>query len=160
VKGVFTRGEEFIATTTRHPFIMEYKTGVTKEGRIIARKVRLVADGGAYYSWSETAIGKASILAAGPYDIEHLRVDAFAVYTNKTMTGAMRGFGVPQVCFAYESEMDEIAAALGIDPLDIRLMNALEEGSVSPTGQVLASVVVKESLTRAAERFGWREARR
>ena len=160
VKGVFTRGEEFTATTTRHPFIMEYRTGVTKEGRIVARKVRLVLDGGAYCSWSETALGKAMILASGPYNIEHLHVEAFAVYTNKTMAGAMRGFGAPQVCFAYESHMDDIAAALGIDPLDIRLMNAFEEGSVSPTGQVLASVVVKESLARAAERFGWKEARR
>jgi CO/xanthine dehydrogenase Mo-binding subunit len=71
------------------------------------------------------------------------------------MTGAMRGFGAPQVCFAYESHMDDIATALGIDPLEIRLLNAFEEGSISPTGQMLQSVVVKESLLRAAERFGW-----
>ena len=73
------------------------------------------------------------------------------------MTGAMRGFGAPQVCFAYESHMDDIAAGLGIDPLEIRLRNAFGEGSISPTGQVLHSVVVRESLERAAERFGWRE---
>ena len=77
------------------------------------------------------------------------------VYTNKTMTGAMRGFGVPQVCFAHESHMDEIATALNIDPLDIRLLNAFEEGSLSPTSQKLQSVVVKESLLQAAQRFGW-----
>jgi CO/xanthine dehydrogenase Mo-binding subunit len=75
------------------------------------------------------------------------------------MTGAMRGFGAPQVCFAYESQMDEIAKALGKDPLEIRLLNAFDEGSSSPTGQVLHSVVVKETLNKAADRFGWREPR-
>jgi len=159
VKGIFTRVEEFVSSTTRHPFIMDYKTGVTKDGRILARKVRLVLDGGAYCSWSETTLGKACILAAGPYNIDNLHVEAFVVYTNKTMTGAMRGFGAPQVCFAYESHMDDIATALNIDPLDIRLLNAFEEGAASPTGQVLQSVVVKESLLKAAERFGWKEGR-
>lgn len=157
VKGIYTREDEFISSTTRHPFIMDYKTGVDEEGRIIARKVRLVCDGGAYCSWSETTLGKACILSAGPYNIENLYVEAFAVYTNKTMTGAMRGFGAPQVCFAYESHMDDIAHDLGIDPLEIRKRNAFHEGSASPTGQVLQSVVVKDSLEMAAERFGWEE---
>src|SRR5450759_5826698 len=155
VKGVFTRTEEFIATTTRHPIIMDYKTGVMKDGRLIARKVRLVLDGGADCSWSEPTLGKACILSSGPYKIDNLHAEAFVVYTNKTMTGAMRGFGAPQVCFAYESQMDDIAKALGIDPLEIRLLNAFDEGSSSPTGQVLHSVVVKESLRKAADRFGW-----
>lgn len=159
VKGVFTRGEEFASTTTRHPIVMDYRTGVSRDGRILAREVRLVLDGGAYCSWSETALGKAAILSAGPYRIDNLRVEAYAVYTNKTMTGAMRGFGAPQVCFGYESHMDDIAQALGIDPLEIRLRNAFVEGSPSPTGQVLHSVAVKESLLTAAERFGWKEAR-
>jgi CO/xanthine dehydrogenase Mo-binding subunit len=159
VKGVFTRGDEFISTTARHPFIMDYKTGMSREGRIFARAVRLILDGGAYCSWSETTLGKACILAAGPYRIDNVLSEAFVVYTNKTMAGAMRGFGAPQVCFAYESHMDDIALALGIDPLDIRLLNAFEEGSLSPTGQVLHSVVVKESLRKAAERFGWKEPR-
>lgn len=158
VKGVYTRAEEFIASTTRHPFVMEYRTGVTRAGRILARKVRLVLDGGAYCSWSETTLGKACILSAGPYDIEHLHFEALAVYTNKTMTGAMRGFGAPQVCYAYESHMDDIARALDIDPLDIRLLNAYEEGSISPTGQGLQSVVLKRSLEQAARRCGWKEA--
>jgi len=159
VKGVFTRGEEFTASTTRHPFIMDYTTGVARDGRILARKVRLLLDGGAYCSWSETTLGKACILAAGPYRIDNLLIEASAVYTNKTMTGAMRGFGAPQVCFAYESQMDDIARALAIDPLAIRLRNAFEEGAVSPTGQTLESVVLKESLEKAAQRFGWNEGR-
>jgi CO/xanthine dehydrogenase Mo-binding subunit len=154
VKGVFTRGEEFTATTTRHPIIMDYKTGVSKEGRILARQIRLVLDGGAYCSWSATTLGKACILSPGPYKIDNVLAEAFVVYTNKTMTGAMRGFGAPQVCFAYESQMDDIAKALNIDPLEIRLLNAFD-GSSSPTGQVLHSVVVKETLRKAAERFGW-----
>jgi CO/xanthine dehydrogenase Mo-binding subunit len=159
VKGVYTRSEEFTSTTTRHPIVMDYKTGVTKDGKIIARKIRLVLDGGAYCSWSETTLGKACILSPGPYNIENVVAEAFVVYTNKTMTGAMRGFGAPQVCFAYESQMDDIAKALGIDPLEIRLRNAFHEGSSSPTGQVLHSVVVKESLETAAERFRWQEGR-
>ncbi len=157
VKGTFSRAEEFIASTTRHPFVMSYKTGVSKDGRILARTVRLVLDGGAYCSWSATTLGKAAILAAGPYAIDNLISEAYVVYTNKTMTGAMRGFGAPQVCFAYESHMDDIATALGIDPLAIRLRNVFGEGAVSPTGQTLHSVVVKESLLMAAERFGWEE---
>lgn len=159
VKGVYTRAEEFDATTTRHPFVMEYRTGVSREGRIVARRVRLVLDGGAYCSWSETTLGKACILAAGPYRIDHLLVEAYAVYTNKTMTGAMRGFGAPQVCFAYESQMDDIARALGLDPLDIRLLNAFDEGSASPTGQILHAVALKDTLRKAAERFAWKETR-
>jgi CO/xanthine dehydrogenase Mo-binding subunit len=144
-----------MASTTRHPLIMDYKTGVTKDGRIQARKIRLVLDGGAYCSWSETTLSKACILSAGPYNIENIYAEAYVVYTNKTMTGAMRGFGAPQVCFAYESHMDDIAKLLNMDPLEIRLMNVFHEGSISPTGQKLQSVVVKESLLRAAEKFGW-----
>jgi CO/xanthine dehydrogenase Mo-binding subunit len=160
VKGVYSRKEEFTSSTTRHPFVMDYVTGVAESGHILGRQVRLVADGGAYCSWGETTLGKATILSAGPYKIENLSVQGYAVYTNKTMTGAMRGFGAPQVCFAYESQMDNIADRLGMDPLEIRLLNAFDEGSASPTGQVLRSVVVKESLTAAAERFGWKEWQR
>jgi CO/xanthine dehydrogenase Mo-binding subunit len=136
---------------------MDYLSGVSRSGRILARKVRLVADGGAYASWSDTTVGKAAILSSGPYRIENLLVDAYAVYTNKTMTGAFRGFGAPQVCFAYESHMDSLARRLGIDPLEIRLLNAFEEGSLGSTGQVLHSMVVKDTLVSAAERFGWKE---
>jgi CO/xanthine dehydrogenase Mo-binding subunit len=158
VKAVYSRGEEFTSSTTRHPIIMDYKTGVSRDGRILARQVKLYLDGGAYCSWSETTLGKACILSPGPYNIENVEAEAFVIYTNKTVTGAMRGFGAPQVCFAYESHMDDIAKALGIDPLEIRLRNAFSEGSISPTGQVLHSVVVRESLERAAERYGWQES--
>lgn len=157
VKCVFTRDEEFTSSTIRHPFIMDYTTGVNDEGLILARKIRLVLDGGAYCSWTGTTIGKGSILAPGPYNIENVFVEAYAVYTNKTTTGAMRGFGAPQVCFAYESQMDEIAHKLGIDPLEIRLKNGFSENSLSPTSQTLQSVALKESLNQASDRFGWKE---
>ena len=157
VKAVFTRGDEFISSTIRHPFVMDYTTGVNNEGKILARKIRLVLDGGAYCSWTGTTIGKGSILAPGPYNIDNVHVEAYAVYTNKTATGAMRGFGAPQVCFAYESQMDEIAHKLGMDPLEIRLKNGFTENSLSPTSQTLQSVALKESLTQAADRFGWKE---
>lgn len=160
VKGVYTRKEEFISSTTRHPFVMDYTTGVDKSGRILARKMHLVADGGAYCSWSETTLSKATILSAGPYNIDNISAEAYAVYTNKTMAGGMRGFGAPQVCFAYESHMDSIAHRLGIDPLEIRLLNAFEEGSTSPTGQMLKSVAIKKTLEAASERFGWKEWQR
>jgi nicotinate dehydrogenase large molybdopterin subunit len=157
VRHVYTREDEFMSSTTRHPFYMDYKTGVMNDGKIVARKIKIVCDGGAYCSWSETTMGKGCILAAGPYNIDNLEVNAYAVYTNKVMTGAMRGFGAPQVCFAYESHMDDIAHELGIDPLEIRMRNAFHEGSSSPTGQQLASVAVRESLKMASERAGWKE---
>jgi len=157
VKSVFTRGDEFVSSTIRHPFTMDYTSGFMNDGTIIARKIRLILDGGAYCSWTGTTIGKGSILAPGPYNIDNIYVEAHAVYTNKTTTGAMRGFGAPQVCFAYESQMDDIARTVGMDPLEIRLKNAFIEGSLSPTSQSLHSVAVKESLTQAADRFGWKD---
>lgn len=157
VKAVYSREEEFASSTVRHPLVADYKTGVSASGRLIARRVRLVLDGGAYASWSETTVGKAAILAAGPYRIPNVHVEGCAVYTNKTVGGAMRGFGAPQVCFAYESHMDEIARALGIDPLEIRLRNAFQEGSISPTGQILQAVGLRETLQAAASRVGWPE---
>lgn len=157
VRHVYTREDEFLSSTTRHPFHMHYKTGVNNDGKIVARKIRIICDGGAYCSWSETTMGKGCILAAGPYNIDNLEVEAFAVYTNKVMTGAMRGFGAPQVCFAYESHMDDIADALGLGSLEIRMKNAFHEGSSSPTGQQLASVAVRESLEMATKRMGWED---
>ncbi|MBN1102273.1 MAG: molybdopterin-dependent oxidoreductase, partial [Deltaproteobacteria bacterium] len=156
VKIVYTRTEEFTSTTKRHPFVMDYVSGVEKNGRITARKVRIVADGGAYHSWTETALGKGTILSAGPYRIDNLLIESCAVYTNKTMAGAFRGFGAPQVCFAYESHMDSIARRLAMDPLEIRLLNSLEEGALSATGQKLHSVVLRDTLRAAASQFGWR----
>ena len=158
VKAVYTRGDEFVSSTIRHPFVMDYKTGVMNDGTLVARKIHILLDGGAYCSWTGTTIGKGSILSPGPYNIPNIYVEAYAVYTNKTVTGAMRGFGAPQVCFAYESQMDTIAEKLGMNPLEIRLKNAFSDGSSSPTSQRLQSVALKESLNQASERFGWQES--
>ena len=158
VRGVYSRRDEFVSSTTRHPFILDYTTGVDREGIIQGRKIRLVAEGGAYCSWSLTTIGKATILGAGPYRMENLSADGFAVYTNRPPAGAMRGFGAPQVCFAYESHMDEIAHALKMDTLEIRLKNVLKEGDQSPTGQPLQNVGALKTLEAAAGLFGWKGA--
>ena len=107
-------------------------------GRLVAVDVRLLLDGGAYASSSPAVIANASTFAAGPYEVPNVRIEGTVVYTNNPPCGAMRGFGAPQVCFAYESAMDELAAELGLDPVELRLRNALHTGSVLPTGQVLA----------------------
>lgn len=158
VRGVYSRKDEFVSSTTRHPFILDYTTGVDREGLIQGRKIRLVAEGGAYCSWSLTTLGKGTILSAGPYRMENLLAEGFAVYTNRPPTGAMRGFGGPQVCFAYESHFDEIAHALEMDPLEIRLKNVLKEGDQSPTGQPLHNVGALNTMKAAAKLFGWKEA--
>lgn len=155
VKGRFTRVEEFTASTIRHAFFMKYKTGVAKDGKILARQVRMVLDGGAYCSFSETTLGKACILSTGPYLVPNSFIEGYVVYTNKTTAGSMRGFGAPQVCFAYESQMDDIARDLGIDPIELRMKNFFREGSMTATGQVLHSVKVTESLENAMKKFGW-----
>lgn len=156
VKVETSREDEFAGSTTRHPSVADFTTGVTADGRLLARRVRFVLDGGAYASWSETTVGKAAILAAGPYQIPNVDVEGAAVYTNKAVAGAMRGFGAPQICFGYESQMDEIARTLGIDPVEIRLMNAFREGSLSHTGQTLRAVVMAETLERAVARHSGR----
>jgi CO/xanthine dehydrogenase Mo-binding subunit/aerobic-type carbon monoxide dehydrogenase small subunit (CoxS/CutS family) len=157
VKMTYGREESFHGHVHRHPSRTWVRYGATRDGRLVTADVRLLLDGGAYASSSPAVLANAATFAAGPYEVPNVRIEATVVYTNNPPCGAMRGFGAPQVCFAYESHMDDIAHALGIDPLEIRLANAFEEGSVSPTGQVLHSVVVKESLRKAAERFGWRE---
>jgi len=159
VKGVYSRTEDFISSTKRHPFVIDYTSGVLKSGRILARKIHIIADGGAYSSWTETALGKGTIMSSGPYKIDNLLVESCAVYTNKTVAGAFRGFGVPQVCFAWESHMDSIASRLGLDPVKFRLLNAFETGSTGPTGQIIHNVALKDCLTRAAAQFGWKEKR-
>ncbi|NSW83591.1 MAG: molybdopterin-dependent oxidoreductase [Syntrophothermus sp.] len=157
VKMVYTREEEFQATTVRHPYITKYKTGVKRDGTLVARQVEIISDCGAYVSWGYSTLTKASIHAAGPYRIPHVRIDAYLVYTNNNVGGAMRGFGVPQLGFAYEVHTDTIAAALGMDPIEFRLKNILEDNSALPTGQVLEIVTLKETIRRAIEIAGWRK---
>lgn len=136
-KMVYTREESFIASTKRHPYIIEHTLGAGKDGKLVAARVRILADAGAYTGFSPSVISRSAVHAAGPYDVPNVSVDAFMVYTNNPNTGAMRGFGVPQMAFAHESQMDILASGLGMDPVAIRQMNYLREGSRTITGQRL-----------------------
>jgi len=156
VKMIFTRDEEFQATTVRHPYRMRYRTGVRRDGTLVARAVEIVSDCGAYVSWGASTLAKAAIHAAGPYAIPHVKIDGYLVYTNNPVGGAMRGFGVPQVGFAYECHTDAVAEAVGMDPVTFRLRNALRDGGRLPTGQVLERVTLEKTLRRALEMAEWR----
>ncbi len=158
VKIVFTREEEFQATTCRHPYVMFYRTGVKKDGSITARSVRIISDAGAYVSWGESTLTKAMIHAAGPYRIPNVEVDAYLVYTNNNIGGAMRGFGVPQAGYAYESHTDAVARAIGMDPMEFRMKNCVRSGDVLPTGQVLSHATLDTILEAVAKMSGWRVA--
>ena len=155
VKMAWTREEEFTGSTTRHSYFLEYKTGVKKDGTLMSREVRMISDNGAYTQLGESQITKASIFAPGPYKIPHVKVDGYLVYTNNTVGGAMRGFGVPQVMAAVETHMDHIAEILGVDPLELRLRNALESGDRIATGQMLHNEQLKVTLSKASEVAGW-----
>ncbi|MGE5461447.1 MAG: xanthine dehydrogenase subunit D, partial [Solirubrobacterales bacterium] len=151
VKMSYDRRESFLAHVHRHPSRIWVRTGATREGRLVNVRVRLLIDGGAFASSSPAVIGNATTFAAGPYEVPNVRVEGTAVYTNNPPCGAMRGFGAPQVCFAYEAQMDALARELGMDPLELRLRNVLRPGSVLPTGQVLrGSAPVREVLERCA----------
>lgn len=158
VKMQFTREDEFEASTVRHPYLLKYKTGLKKDGTLVARQVEIISDSGAYVSWGESTLTKACIHAAGPYQIPHVRIDGFVVYTNKSIGGAMRGFGVTQLGFAYEVHMDTIAAEMGLDPLQFRLKNLLVNNCALPTGQVLETISVTECVNRAVALSGaWKD---
>jgi len=151
-----TREEEFRSTTVRHPDIAMYKTGVKKDGTLVARQIDIVRDTGAYVSQGQATLNKACILAAGPYRIPNVKITGHLVYTNSSIGGAMRGAGAPQVAFACETHMDTIAETLGMDPLELRLKNILEDYSTLPTGQVLEKVTLRETIQRAVEIMGWK----
>ena len=149
VKMSYGREESFHGHVHRHPSRTWIRYGATKEGRLVAADVRLLLDGGAYASASPAVLANAATFAAGPYEVPNVRIEATVVYTNNPPCGAMRGFGAPQVCFAYESAMDALAERLGIDPIKLRLENAVRTGSVLPTGQVLTgSAPVREVIER------------
>jgi CO/xanthine dehydrogenase Mo-binding subunit len=151
VKLAYGRRESFHGHVHRHPSRTWIRYGATQEGRLVAADVRLLLDGGAYASSSPAVLANASTFAAGPYEVPNVRIEGSVVYTNNPPCGAMRGFGAPQVCFAYESALDLLAAKLSIDPVELRLRNALHTGSVLPTGQVLrGSAPVTKVIERCA----------
>ena len=155
VKMVYSREESFKAHSKRHPIYMKYKTGCTKEGKLIALEAEFIGDAGAYSSWSPNILRKSAVHATGPYYVPNVKVDAYAVHTNNPFTGAMRGFGAAQPPIAYEAQMDLLAKELGLHPFTIRWRNAFEEGSETATGQILeTSVGLKETLLATAK-HGW-----
>ncbi|MEV0293825.1 molybdopterin cofactor-binding domain-containing protein [Nocardia sp. NPDC050710] len=137
IKMMYNREESFFGHVHRHPAQMHYEYGVTQAGKIVFAKVQIVLDGGAYTSATLNVTGNAASLALGPYEIPHLEIDAYGVYTNNPPCGAMRGFGAVQACFAHESMLDKIAQALELDPVHVRQINAVTQGSKLATGQVL-----------------------
>ncbi len=152
VKMVNTREESMLESYKRHPYVMYYKWGAKKDGSITAMEARCIADGGAYASMSPFVTWRSVVQATGPYYCENVKTDVYAVYTNNTYTGAMRGFGSPQVNFAIESMMDELGEKIGKDPLAIRMQNGFNRGAVTATGQQLEhNVSLKEVLTKATD---------
>jgi len=155
VKITMDRGEEFADGSPRHSSIIHLKTGVMRDGRIIARHARMVFDTGAYAEFGPAVASEAAKQVSGPYRIPHLDVESLAVYTNKISCGCCRCHGTPEPTFAYESQMDIIASRLGIDRLEIRLKNAVMDGDLSSTGEVYRNPMLRENLRRVAEHVGW-----
>ncbi len=152
VRMAFTREESIRSTTKRHPVLIRCKTGATREGKLIALEGTVLADTGAYVSLGVYVVKKCGIHLAGPYYIPNIKVDTYTVYTNNPPAGAMRGFGVVQAAFAHESQMDLLAARLGMDPWQIRHLNALTPGLSTSTGHVLRqSVGIRATLERVRE---------
>ncbi|MER7476075.1 molybdopterin cofactor-binding domain-containing protein [Streptomyces sp. NPDC126510] len=148
VKIVYNRFESFFGHVHRHPAKLYYEHGATKDGKLTHMKCRIVLDGGAYASASPAVVGNASSLSVGPYVVEDVDIEAIALYTNNPPCGAMRGFGAVQACFAYEAQMDKLAARLGMDPVEFRRLNAMEQGTLLPTGQPVDSPAPVAELLR------------
>jgi xanthine dehydrogenase D subunit len=148
VKMVYSREESFFGHVHRHPARLYYQHAATADGRLVSVTGRIYLDGGAYMSSSPAVAGNAATLGVGPYQVPNVSMDVYAVYTNNPPCGAMRGFGAVQACFAYESQMDELARRLGMDPVALRIANAMSQGSVVPTGQVVDSAAPVAELLR------------
>ncbi len=158
VKMVNTREESMLESYKRHPYVLYYKWGAKKDGTLTAMEIRCIADGGAYASMSPFVTWRSVVQATGPYRCENVRTDVYAVYTNNNYTGAMRGFGSPQVNFAIESMVDELAERVGMNPLEIRVKNGFRRGDVTATGQKLEHTVsLGEVLVKAAAESGFEE---
>jgi CO/xanthine dehydrogenase Mo-binding subunit len=150
VKIVYNREESFVGHIHRHPARIWAEHRATREGRLVSVRMRILVDGGAYASSSTAVISNACSFAVGPYAVENVRIDGLAVYTNNPPCGAMRGFGAVQTCFAAEAQMDKLATALDIDPIELRLLNALEPGARLATGQIVEGSLPTQEVIRQA----------
>ncbi|EHQ87587.1 xanthine dehydrogenase family protein molybdopterin-binding subunit [Desulfosporosinus youngiae] len=150
VRMTYDRHESFIASGKRHPFFIDYTTAADKEGKLLAVKVRIVGDTGAYASYGPATLIRAAVHATGPYEVPNVDIEGACVYTNNPFSGAMRGFGTPQLAFASESQLDIVARALNISPIEIRRRNIVHEGSITATGQKLeGSIGISKTLEAA-----------
>ncbi|MGZ4150166.1 MAG: xanthine dehydrogenase family protein molybdopterin-binding subunit [Actinomycetota bacterium] len=156
VKLVFSRREEFVAIAQRREGItMEFETGVTRDGRLVARKATLILDKGAYCGEGGFLGQMAAMHACGPYRIDHIAVEAHLNYTNNQPSGSVRAPTAPQVCWGLEQHMDEVARAIGMDPVELRRRTLIEEGAEGPTRQIFDELGVKQTLERATEMIGY-----
>ena len=147
--------EEQFYTITKHGTTVRMKTGVKNDGTIVARQVMTWWNGGAFADIGPRVTQKSGFTAAGPYDIEHVSLDSVAVYTNLPPAGAFRGFGIPQLVWAYESQADIIARKLGMDPVEFRLKNVLRDGDEHATGTIMSNAKVGECVESVARMIGW-----
>jgi CO/xanthine dehydrogenase Mo-binding subunit len=155
VRLVYTREESIISTAKRHPSRTLLRMGLMRDGRIRAMSMKMICDGGAYGLSTEGVMRKAAILGAGPYNIPNLRVDTYGIYTNNTPSGAFRSFGALQTQFATESHLDICAEKLGLDPFEIRRVNAMRDGALTHTKQPLKSVSYLRVLEAAEKASNW-----
>jgi CO/xanthine dehydrogenase Mo-binding subunit len=160
VKMVYDRMEDLAATTKRHPSRTRHRTALDKDGKLLAMDIELAMDGGAYATLSSTVLSRATLHAPGPYSCPNVRVRANSWATNTVPYGAFRGFGAPQAIFALERHMDEVAAALGIDPVEFRRRNFLHDGDTTATEQVMREPVIMDQLLERALRESDYHARR
>ena len=160
VRVVFSRHDEFVAPDkVNHPMFIDLKTGVRRDGVITAHSARIVMDTGAYASDAPAIAEIATMMAAGPYDIDNLDIEARTVYTNKTPAGSVRAPSGPQVVWALEQHIDEVGKQVGLDGYEIRQRNLLEDGNEGPTGQRMTAVGVKACLDKAAKAIGYSRGR-
>ncbi len=157
VKMVLGRDEEFFAMRPRHPVKVTVKTGVREDGTIVARQAQSVFNTGAYADQGPGVCAAGGEKARGPYNLPNVRLDSYCVYTNSPISGAYRGYGIPQVSFAVESQMDMIATHMKLDPLEFRLKNAVKKGDPDTQGHPLTSVGLKECLLKVAKLSRWKE---
>jgi xanthine dehydrogenase D subunit len=150
VRMVLDRTESFVGHVHRHPARMWYEHGATAEGKLLYVKATILLDGGAYTSTTGAVTGNAASFAVGPYVVPHVDIAAYGVRTNNPPCGAMRGFGAVQTCFAYESQMDALAARLGMDPVEIRAINAISQGKQIATGQFVDAPAPLAKMLRQA----------
>ncbi|NIH81875.1 xanthine dehydrogenase subunit D [Amycolatopsis viridis] len=148
VKMVYNREESFYGHVHRHPAKLYYEHGADRDGKLVYVRARIFLDGGAYASSTSAVVANAATLGVGPYEVHNVVVDCWGAYTNNPPCGAMRGFGAVQAAFAYESQMDKVAAACGLDPVEVRVRNAMSEGSRMPTGQIVDSPAPVAELVR------------